>query len=233
MKKKLAIIVPYRDREEHLEKFIPAIESHLDSTDIDYQIWIIEQGNDMLFNKGALLNAGFDLTSEAFDYFCFHDVDLLPENEECQYQYPESVAHLSTYVQQFRYKPQQPLVFLGGVTLFAKDAFQKINGYSNGYMHWGAEDSDVYWRTQQIDVPVVQRPGRYLSLLHAKRHGYWTGKPAGESWGTQNMRRLAQIKALYKKGEDVISSDGLSSVEYIVLGKKKYWSPCEGCSRFL
>ena len=34
------------------------------------------------------------------------------------------------------------------------------------------------------------------------------------------MRRLAQIKALYKKGEDVISSDGLSSVEYIVLGKK-------------
>ena len=221
MNKKLAIIVPYRDREEHIEKFIPAIENHLDGTGIEYQIWVVEQGNNMLFNKGLLMNAGYDLTSEAFDYFCFHDVDLLPETTECFYSYPDSVAHLSTFVQQYRYKPQYPLTFIGGVALFSKDAFEKTGGYSNGYLHWGAEDSDIYWRTQIKDVSVEQRPGKYLSLVHDKRHGYDKGSP-NKSWATHNMARFGQIKRKQEKGEDVISGDGFRSVEYVVVGKRKW-----------
>lgn len=224
MSKKLAIIVPYRDREEHLEKFIPAIEEHLSKTDIDYQIWIIEQGNNTHFNKGRLMNAGFDLTSESFDYFCFHDVDLLPESSwevgPENYNPPNEVAHLSKYVQQYGYRPQEPFQFIGGVALFTKDAFTRINGYSGGYWHWGAEDSDVYWRTQQRGIGVEQRRGKYISLPHKKRHGY--SDPNDEPWGTKNMVRFGDVKRRAHHGEDVISGDGLSSTEYIVVGKRKW-----------
>ena len=38
---KLAIIVPYRDREEHLARFVPHMDKFL--SDIDYKIFVIEQ----------------------------------------------------------------------------------------------------------------------------------------------------------------------------------------------
>lgn len=39
----------------------------------------MEQSHDgRKFNRGKLLNAGFDITRHDFDVFVFHDVDLLP-----------------------------------------------------------------------------------------------------------------------------------------------------------
>ena len=41
MIEKLAIIVPYRDREEHLRRFLPAMESSDFLEGIDYEILIV------------------------------------------------------------------------------------------------------------------------------------------------------------------------------------------------
>ena len=38
MKPKLAIIVPYRDREEHLAQFVPHMEKFLSDKEIDFKI---------------------------------------------------------------------------------------------------------------------------------------------------------------------------------------------------
>jgi len=47
---KLGIIVPYRDREEHLSRFIPEIESHLEKTSIDdYEVFVVNQDNELPF----------------------------------------------------------------------------------------------------------------------------------------------------------------------------------------
>ena len=41
---KLAIIVPYRDREEHLAQFVPHMEKFLSDKKIDFKIFVVEQG---------------------------------------------------------------------------------------------------------------------------------------------------------------------------------------------
>lgn len=44
-----------------------------------FHIFVIEQSLDQRkFNRGKLLNAGFDMARNDYDVFIFHDVDLLP-----------------------------------------------------------------------------------------------------------------------------------------------------------
>ena len=78
---KLGIVVPYRDREEHLSRFIPSIKKHLKDINIDdYEIFVVNQDNDLPFNRGWLCNIGFTLAENSkCDYVCFHYVDMLHE----------------------------------------------------------------------------------------------------------------------------------------------------------
>ena len=87
------------------------------------------------------------ILKEGFDYFCFHDIDMLPEDDSCDYSYPNNVEHLS-HVKQFDYglKYQE---YFGGCILFTKEHYEKINGYSNGYWNWGMEDDDILFRVKQ------------------------------------------------------------------------------------
>ena len=59
--KKLAIIVPERNRKEHMDIFIPFMQNLLDGENLDYRILIVTQDDEKLFNRGKLLNIGFDL----------------------------------------------------------------------------------------------------------------------------------------------------------------------------
>ena len=66
-----------------------------------FTIFIIEQSTQFLFNRGALLNAGFQLLQGSdYDHFAFQDVDTLPtERGHIQYTYPVGIAplHLSPF----------------------------------------------------------------------------------------------------------------------------------------
>ena len=63
-----AIIIPYRDRKEHLNILL----QHLSKYDCD--IYIFEQNNNNLFNRGQLFNSILNVGKE-YDYLIFHDVD--------------------------------------------------------------------------------------------------------------------------------------------------------------
>lgn len=148
--KKLAICVPYRDREEHLNTFIPHIDSFFADKRIDYKVFICNQVDTKKFNRGKTKNIAFDVAmKEGYDYFAFHDIDLLPEDDSCDYSYPEHFPiHLSAFLSQNDYKILFPENF-GGVVLFTKEQFIEVNGYYNEYWNWGAEDDDLYWRCMQ------------------------------------------------------------------------------------
>ena len=75
---KLGVIVPYRGRPTQLRKFKDHIKDYLRKSNISYQLIVVEQMDDLPFNRGKLLNIGFNALKKRCDYVVFHDVDMLP-----------------------------------------------------------------------------------------------------------------------------------------------------------
>src|ERR1700749_2437925 len=100
------IIVPYRDRQQHLAEFLSHMQSGLHS---HIPICIVEQDNTQAFNRGKLLNIGF-LETPGFTHYIFHDVDMLP------YGIVNYMAKYTAPVVQLVSSDIQLLSYLGGVT---------------------------------------------------------------------------------------------------------------------
>lgn len=158
MKHKLGIIVPYRDRAEHLSKFLKSIKQHI--KDIDYELIIIEQADNKPFNRGKLLNIGALKARELdCDYIALHDVDMLPL--EVDYSWVNRPTHLSThFISDVGERRELFDTYFGGVTLFPLSHFFEINGYSNNYWGWGYEDDDLLFRCKEtfLDYNIKQIP---------------------------------------------------------------------------
>lgn len=159
---KVAIIIPYRNREEHLKE----LKKHFQNTSFD--IYVIEQANMQRFNRGILLNIGFDLAkkNKKYDYYIFHDVDSLPDEELIKlYMYKgKKIIH---YASPFLgYKYDFP-TFLGGILGITREDYEKINGYPNFFFGWGGEDDAVYDRIA-LNHLKVYRPsyGKYILFEH-------------------------------------------------------------------
>ena len=152
---KLGIIVPFRDRYEHLIEFKAKIIEYLKPTNIQYELIVIEQDDAKLFNRGMLLNIGFKYAKKLnCDYVAFHDVDMIPIDVD--YSYSEIPIHLSTNFIS-KHADFKRIVFdeyFGGVTIFPIEAFEAINGYSNEYWGWGYEDDDLLHRCKLSNIPL-------------------------------------------------------------------------------
>jgi len=150
---KLGIIVPYRNRVSHLERFTKDTVKYLKSKKIDFEIIIVEQSDDKPFNRGKLLNVGYIKAKElGCKYVVFHDVDMIPI--EVDYSYSEVPMHLATNFE-LEYEKSKNLTFddyFGGVTMMSNSTFETINGYSNLYWGWGFEDDDLLFRCVEKSV---------------------------------------------------------------------------------
>ncbi len=143
---KLGVCVPYRNREEHLKEFIPAVSKYLTEQGIDFCIYFGHQTDDKLFNRGAMKNvAAKHAFEDGCDYIVWHDIDMIPE-EGCDYSFPkEHPIHIATNISQMDYKLKYEEYF-GGAVIFSKEQVERTNGYSNDYWDWGMEDDDLFWR---------------------------------------------------------------------------------------
>lgn len=148
--KKVGIIVPHRNRWNHLKEFKKRITEYLKIKKIPYEIIVINQDDARLFNRGALLNIGFKYAEElGCDYVVFHDVDMLPI--DVNYSYSNKPLHLATGFKIKDGQKERELFeeYFGGVTLFPMEDFKKIDGYSNKYWGWGYEDTDLLYRCKK------------------------------------------------------------------------------------
>ena len=137
MKNKLGVIVPYRNRSTHLDKFLKDTPGKLKEQEIDFEIIVVEQADDKPFNRGKLLNIGVKKAKErGCTYVALHDVDMIPQRVD--YSSVDRPTHLATHFTSNH--GEKRIIFdeyFGGVTLFPILDYYKVNGYSNEYWGWG------------------------------------------------------------------------------------------------
>lgn len=148
----MTILVPYRDREEHLKAFIPHMQKVLPHA----RIIVIEQMDNKVFNRGKLLNIGYREAPKD-DYYCMHDVDMLPL--QVDYTPAGTITQLAS-------SDIQKTDYLGGVTLFHGELFGVLNGYPNDF-HRG-EDNALMFTIKMYGIPVINRFGKFHRLNHAR-----------------------------------------------------------------
>ena len=90
--------------------------------------------------------------------------------------------------------------YFGGVSILSSSDFIRVNGFSNEYWGWGAEDDDLYRRLGLHQMSVTQPDpldlARYTMLSHKK------AKP--------NPDRFKKLN----KAKSRANSDGLISLKY-------------------
>lgn len=169
---KLGVCVPYRNRELHLNEFVPKVGKHLKQQGIEFQMYFAHQADEKLFNRGAMKNiAAKHAFEEGCDYVVWHDIDMIPE-EGTDYSFPsDNPVHIATQISQMNYKLKY-FEYFGGAVLFSKDQVQATNGYSNNYWDWGMEDDDLFWRCHLEGMTDVT----YSNLKTYPTHFYFNGK---------------------------------------------------------
>lgn len=198
---KLEVIIPYRNRQEHLSKQVPHLTKVLTDQGLDFRITIVEQEEGKNFNLGMVRNIGFIEAPEA-DYYCFHDVDMYAEDVD--YSYTDMPTHLAYSVEQFGYKLPYRTYF-GGVTLFDKASYESINGHANWYWGWGVEDDDLYWRCTLVGFK--RRQGRFWSEIHER--------VGNKATSDSNHRK-------FRANLDTTEESGLHDCKYIVREAKHF-----------
>lgn len=156
-----SIIVPYRDRKDHLKKFIP----HYTRLFPEAEIIIVEQLDSKPFNRGKLLNIG--ALHATTNHFIFHDVDLLVLSGMNHYRrVPVIPTLLATHLQQFGYQLPFPDYF-GGVVAFTKEQFERVDGFCNEFWGWGGEDCEMFDNVKNY-YPIKHLNCYHESLSHAR-----------------------------------------------------------------
>lgn len=169
---KIAIIVPYRDRQSHLTRLIDFLVPILQRQLLDFRFIVTEQFGNDLFNKGRIMNAAFRL-AEKLEVNCvvFHDVDMFPQDDRNPYTCPPTPRHLGAFVSNLGYQLWYKEI-VGGALAISMNDFRFVNGYSNMYWAWGGEDDDMGARILSLNL-TIERPnpttGRYSMLKHVKR----------------------------------------------------------------
>jgi hypothetical protein len=163
--KKLAIVIPYRDRAAHLRQLLPHLVTYFTRDKLDQQIavsiHIVEQAAGAPFNRGLIKNCGFALVRDGADYVCFHDVDYLPVWAD--YSWSAQPARLIWHGLKLK---EDWRSFFGGVVLFDRLAFERVNGYSNRYWGWGPEDLELGLRCDITGLGFDRRDGTFMALDH-------------------------------------------------------------------
>ena len=167
------------------------------------------------FNRAKLFNVGFDLSKHNNDYFCFHDVDLLPVNEKCDYSFVNGVTKLAYEVSQFNFNPR-PYDELGGVSMIDKESFTKVNGFRNEYWGWGVEDNDFGHRCKLKNIQFIRREGRYLSLAHTSNGDTNGGIPS------EHTLKNRQLFNLLLKNPSLMFNDGIDTLKYEIVKNEKF-----------
>ncbi len=211
------IIIPYRKREKHLKYFIentvPLLKKYM-----TFLLVIVEQIEGKPFNRGKLLNIGYDLFKDTGENFYTHDVDINPYEETIQKIYTKDVSD-NEIMGIFNSKHQT----LGGIIKFKKEIFKKINGFPNNYWGWGVEDKSLQNRAEFYNTKITKNittddPSRNQYFLRFDDVNDRVRVDEHKKWYLEykHFKNLDD-----KKKEEIIKRSGLCCMNYKIMNEKK------------
>lgn len=189
--KKLAVLVAHRGRQENLAQTLNRLQNYFKTQqpEVTHDIFVVEQFDDNLFNKGQIFNAVINHIKDDYDYVLINDVDIFPVVAD--FRYPN--------VSLFRLTEKN-----WGASLLFMDDIIKVNGFSNNYWGWGYEDNDLEHRFWFLNIPFEPRDFIYDEINHSLAY-------------TENVKNRNQQKMMsfvnMNSEEKVkqIQADGLSN----------------------
>lgn len=202
------VIVPFREqleqkRGDQLKKFVEYFET------LGWPVLIVEQSDDgQKFNRGALLNVGYDLVET--DYVILHDVDLIPKKSLQPYYtaFPTYPIHIGKSITKY----DSPS-FLGAVVSVSKKDYKAINGFPNNFWGWGGEDDAFRIRLKIAGIKVLQPTVKsgFTELPHVDTR-------TNPEW--KNMKKWEELE----KEREGKNKSGLSNLKYDILSKEELGS---------
>ncbi|KAJ1204670.1 hypothetical protein NDU88_000110 [Pleurodeles waltl] len=208
---KVALIIPFRNREEHLKYWLHYLHPILQRQQLDYGVYVINQDGDATFNRAKLLNVGYVEALKEYDYDCFvfSDVDLIPMDDRNIYKCYDQPRHLSVSMDKFGFRLPYTQ-FFGGVSALSKAQYQRINGLPNNYWGWGGEDDDIYNRIVSRGMG-ISRPDAITGKCRMIRHE----RDRKNDPNPQRFDRIAHTR-------ETMNSDGINSLSYKVVKIDKF-----------
>ncbi|XP_026792143.1 beta-1,4-galactosyltransferase 1 isoform X1 [Pangasianodon hypophthalmus] len=207
---KVAIIIPFRKRDEHLKYWLYYLHPILQRQQLDYGVYIINQDGDETFNRAKLLNVGYSEALKEYDYNCFvfSDVDLIPMDDRNTYKCFSQPRHLSVSMDKFGFRLPYNQYF-GGVSSLSKEQYLKINGFPNNYWGWGGEDDDIFNRLSSKGM-AISRPSGVIGKCRMIRHE----RDKQNDPNPQRFDRIAHTR-------ETMHTDGINSLSYKVVRVEK------------
>jgi hypothetical protein len=216
MEYKTTLLVPYRNRKEHMDYFLthswPLLQAGMERV----RLVVIEQQPGKLFNRGKLLNVGFKEFKNT-DFFITQDVDVNPLESALPLYNLEPGNKEVTGIY------SSPCQSLGGIVKIRREAVQKLNGFPNTYWGWGVEDRAFYNRalyfryTPKFHIfSKSEEAKEYFNVfdnVHDRIRDNLFHRRTDYEYNTfQNL--------MNSQKERHILSDGLNTIEYRIIERK-------------
>jgi len=210
------IVVPFRNREKHLNYFIsntvPLIQKYLPNT----KVVVVEQNLGKLFNRGMLLNVAFKEYENKTKYFLTNDVDINPTKKCIEEHYIKEVNDsdvLGIYTSIYD--------TLGGIIKIKNRTIQKVNGFPNDVWGWGTEDKALQNRTEYYNIKKI------TNLTNQEEHPLYILRfndiddRETKTYQTNMNKHYYRFKTLNNEDQlKEIMSSGLNNLKYTILERK-------------
>lgn len=177
---KYSIIIPYRNREDHLQILLTRLQEVF--KDESHEIIVSEQDDDENFQIACVENIGYQKSNG--EIIILHQVDYYP-TDDVSYEVtdqPILPARRGVFLDKDNKSPREYMDipagyrkweteidpnFYGGIICMKREHYEQINGLNPLYRGWGNEDEDLRERFVWAGIPVKRNEvGTFLCLYH-------------------------------------------------------------------
>jgi hypothetical protein len=202
----LAIVIPYRGREEHLNVFLEKFPEYVrnNEPELKYKIIIAEQPYGLPFIRSLCINVGAMHAKDiGADNIFIHDVDMIP------------VKSNHSFVQQGHARIRFPAS--EGSSIVHTNDFFASGGYNNEYVGWGGEDDEFYMRLGLVGARMSYVRNEESLIYESLKHDHQL-KP--NLYGRNSKILQYYMNSSYEIKKHIIATTGIMNMDKYIENTK-------------